>query len=89
MKELLASFPNSEFGKFYVVLLSCWFLLIVGTMGAVLFSDKNRILQKEQNYVNYFFLSRRKMAVVHVFMWVIYVILFAGFGFLTALARRY
>jgi FtsH-binding integral membrane protein len=90
MKEWLAAFHQSNFQHIFFFALSAWFIACFAAMGLVMFKDRQKILvEKDRNYINYFFMSRKREAKILFSMWAAALSAFILFFVLTALSQKY
>lgn len=90
MKEWIASFPHSNFAKYYFFSLFFWIILCAGAVGIVIYLDRYKIfVQKDRNYMYEFFASRPKAARILFSMFGLALIMFIGLFTLVSLSKRY
>uniref|UniRef100_E6VQ09 Uncharacterized protein n=1 Tax=Rhodopseudomonas palustris (strain DX-1) TaxID=652103 RepID=E6VQ09_RHOPX len=90
MKELIASFPHSNFEKYYFFSLFYWILLSIGALGIVMYIDREKIfVQREQNYLRILFSTRPKVAIALLLMFASAYISVIVLIILGSLAKRY
>jgi hypothetical protein len=90
MKELIASFPNSNFEKYYFFSVFFWIILCIGALGIVMYFDRDKIfVQKDRNYTRDLFSTRPKAATTLLFMFGTGVVLVFGLIILGSLSKRY